>query len=305
MRIACRAACVAALLMAAQPWPATAQDAPAPPAAPGPSGDQPAGIPLPAPAAEAPAATNDSAALPRPAAAGEGSAQAGASAMPDSATDAAPDVPAAAAETNGTVVPSASGAALSSPVLTINEGALYAGSAWGRRVQADLERLSRELAAENDRIYDELAAQEDELTALRATLPPDEFRKRADAFDAHAQAVRAERQAVVRNLNDMADAERQNFFAVSVPIFADVMGERGAMVILDQRMVFISADAVDVTETLIERIDAEIGAGPAAPAGEAPRAPNLGKPPATAPETAPETGEAGDAPAPAPQPATP
>lgn len=173
----------------------------------------------------------------------------------------------------GTVVRSAAGALPDSPVLTINEAQLYAGSAWGRRVQAELEQLSRELAAENDRIYDELAAQEDELTTLRATLPAAEFRERAEAFDAHAQAVRAERQAAVRDLNDKAEAERQNFFAVSVPVFAEVMAERGATVILDQRMVFVSADAVDVTETLTARIDAEIGAGPAAQPG----APNQGK----------------------------
>lgn len=274
MRLACRAACVAALLMAAQPWPVAAQDRPADADL---SGGQSATLPLPVAAVETPAAPGDAAGLPLPAASDE--APTGAATMPDPA----PDAPSATAQGNGTIVPSASGAALSSPVLTINEAALYAGSAWGRRVQAELERLSRDLAAENDRIYNELAAQEDELTGLRATLPADEFRERADAFDAHAQAVRAERQAVVRNLNDMADAERQNFFAVSVPVFADVMGERGAMVILDQRMVFISADAVDVTQTLIARIDAEIGPGPAAPTGDAPRAPNLDKPPAPGP----------------------
>lgn len=224
MRLARRAAWIAALLMAGQVWPALAQDVPA------------AGMP-------------------------EAGADAGAAPMADPAD--AVTIP--EADTPGTVVPSTAGSVPDSPVLTINEGALFANSAWGRRVQADLERLSRELSAENDRIYDELAAQEDELTALRATLSPEEFRQRADAFDAHAQAVRAERQAAVRNLNELAETERQNFFAVSVPVFAEVMAERGGLVILDQRMVFISADAVDVTATLIARIDAEIGAGPAAP----------------------------------------
>lgn len=152
----------------------------------------------------------------------------------------------------------------SSPVLTINEVALFTGSAWGQRVQAELERRSRELAAENDRSYDELAAQEDELTTLRATLSPEEFRQRAEAFDTHAESVRAERQAALRALNDFAESERQDFFSAAIPVFADIMTEREAVVILDQRMVFVSADAVDVTRMLIDRIDAQVGAGPLA-----------------------------------------
>lgn len=240
--VPCAAALVAALLLAAQPWAAAAQG--------------PAAVDGALPAPE----MGDS----RAAASAEAGADAGSGTVdPGTGQPSAADGPVTALpETQGTVVPSAAGVAVSSPVLTINEAALYAGSAWGRRVQAALERLSRELSTENDRIYDELAAQEDALTALRATLPPAEFRERAEAFDAHAQQVRAERQAVVRDLNDMAETERQNFLAVSVPILAEVMAERGATVILDQRMVFVSADAVDVTETLIARIDAEIGAGP-------------------------------------------
>lgn len=301
MRLACRAACIAALLMAAQPWPALAQDGAAPPAgmpveagsAVPPAGDDAGSAAIPAsPPAEAPAGDPEA-----PTGETEGALAADLSAVGDDVGTEAGDMaaPPALPEPGGTVVSAGGGAGAvpGSPVLTINEAALYAGSAWGRRVQADLERLSRELAAENDRIYDELAAQEEGLTRLRATLPPAEFRERAEAFDAHAQSVRAERQAVLRNLNDLADAERQNFFSVSVPVFAQVMAERGAMVILDQRMVFISADAVDVTGTLIARIDAEIGAGPvASPDGEAPRMPNPGKGPAEAPDTAAPSGPA-------------
>ena len=165
------------------------------------------------------------------------------------------------AQSVGAVVPGPEGVQ-SSPILTINEAALFGGSAWGRRVQAELERRSRELSEENDRSYDELAALEEELTALRATLPPEEFRARAEAFDAHAEAVRAERQAALRPLNEFAEGERDDFFALVIPILAEVMAERGAVVILDQRMVFVSADAVDVTQALIDRIDARIGAGP-------------------------------------------
>lgn len=167
---------------------------------------------------------------------------------------------------SGAVVPVDDGrgpALPASPVLTVNEAALFTGSAWGRRVQAELEAMSREIAAENERIYDELAAEEEALTALRASLPAAEFRARAEAFDARAQTIRAERQAAARTVAERADAESQAFFTAALPVFGQIMAERGALVILDQRMVFVSADAADVTAALIARIDAEIGAGPA------------------------------------------
>lgn len=157
-----------------------------------------------------------------------------------------------------------------SPILTVNEEALYSGSAWGQRVQAMLEARSHEIAADNDRIYDQLAAEEDQLTALRATLSPEEFRKRANDFDSRAQDVRNERQLIVQELNAVAESERHAFFSAAVPIFAAVMEEREALVILDQRMVFISADLVDVTEVLIDRIDAEIGPGPLPQSSDSP-----------------------------------
>src|SRR5690606_8100707 len=69
------------------------------------------------------------------------------------------------------------------PVLTIDQDMLYARSQWGQRVQEEIEQRRREIAAENDRLAEQFASEEQELTALRRTLPPDEFRKRADEFD--------------------------------------------------------------------------------------------------------------------------
>lgn len=157
------------------------------------------------------------------------------------------------------------------PILTVNESRLYSNSAWGRRVQAELEQISHEVAAENDRLYDELAGEENALTELRQTLSPAEFRKRADAFDQRAQTMRAERLQVVRDLTERADTERRSFFDAAVPVFGQVMAERGAFVILDQRTVFVSADMIDVTDDLISRLDSEIGAGPAVSENKAPQ----------------------------------
>ncbi|SIQ78341.1 periplasmic chaperone for outer membrane proteins Skp [Paracoccus thiocyanatus] len=151
------------------------------------------------------------------------------------------------------------------PVLTLDQEALYLGSQWGQRAQAELERNAREVAAENDRLADQFAAEEQELTALRQSLPPDEFRKRADEFDQRAVEVRRARDAAARALHTGADEERQAFFRAALPVLAALMRERGAVVVLDQRAIFVASQSIDVTDELVERMDREIGAGPAPP----------------------------------------
>ncbi|MDF3854778.1 OmpH family outer membrane protein [Paracoccus sp. P2] len=158
------------------------------------------------------------------------------------------------------------------PVLTLDQDALYLHSLWGQRVQADLERRGSEIAAENERLVEQFAAEERELTALRQTLPPDEFRKRADEFDKRVVEVRRARDAAPRALQAEAEEERQAFFRAVLPVLAALMRERGAVVVLDQRAIFVASQSIDVTEELIDRIDREIGAGPLAdpPQADAP-----------------------------------
>ncbi|WP_258551852.1 OmpH family outer membrane protein [Paracoccus versutus] len=166
------------------------------------------------------------------------------------------------------------------PVLTLDQDALYLHSRWGQRVQAELERRGSEIAAENERLVEQFAAEEQELTALRQTLPPDEFRKRADEFDKRVVEVRRARDAAPRALQAEAEEERQAFFRAVLPVLAAVMRERGAVVVLDQRAIFVASQSIDVTEVLIERIDREIGAGPLAdpPKADAPEQRGNGAP---------------------------
>lgn len=148
-------------------------------------------------------------------------------------------------------------------VLTLDQERLFTDSAFGRRVQEELNARSRALAAENRRIEQELVAEERELTELRPTLSVEEFRARADAFDAKVERVRAEQDAKARALTAFLDAERQRFFAEMVPVLRDVVRARRALAILERRAVVIAADSIDVTDDVIAGIDARIGTGAA------------------------------------------
>ena len=147
------------------------------------------------------------------------------------------------------------------PVLTVDENQLFAGSAWGRRMQARLEAEGGKIAAENDRLAAQLSEEEAMLTGQRAALPPAEFRKLAEAFDARATQVRRERAQAVQRLNDWADADRTAFYRAALPVMGEMMQRRHAVAVLDRRTVFVSLDAIDITADLMAELDRILGDG--------------------------------------------
>jgi Skp family chaperone for outer membrane proteins len=176
------------------------------------------------------------------------------------------------------------------PVLTIDADRLLAESAFGRALAAEVDTAARALAEENRRIETDLLAEERDLTERRAMMSPDEFRPMADAFDEKVQRLRTEQDEKERALADLREEGRQRFFREAVPVLSEIVREQGALVLLDRRDVFLSADAIDITDVAIARIDAAV-----APPDEA--APETTAPEAAPDVPAPESPPAGEAPA--------
>ena len=166
-------------------------------------------------------------------------------------------------------------AANKSAVLTIDPDRLFADSRFGKASLARLEAAQQDLLAENKKLEAALEAEEKDLTERRPSLAAAEFRKLADAFDIKAEDIRAARLAKSRSLTTQRDDDRQRFLSAVVPLLGEVMGEMGALVILDKKSVFLSFDRVDVTDRAIAKIDAVLDddlkpnpprAGPVVPA---------------------------------------
>ncbi len=145
------------------------------------------------------------------------------------------------------------------PILTIDQDRLFAETRLGGEALARLEKLAKDLAAENEQIENRLIAEESDLTALRATLPTDEFRALADAFDERVQKIRIEQDEKARLLNRQRDEERARFFNEIATLLSEIVREKGALVVVDRRDVFLSADRIDITDQAIERVN-EMGA---------------------------------------------
>lgn len=148
-----------------------------------------------------------------------------------------------------------------SPVLVIDTDQLYATSAFGQRVAADLQARGEALAAENRRIEGDLEAEERSLTEQRKTMTPDAFRVLADAFDEKVTQVRRAQSAKTQALNAQIEEQQIIFLQAAAPVLEGLMRDAGAAVILNARDVFLSVDAVDVTSEAVTRIDRTLGDG--------------------------------------------
>lgn len=148
-----------------------------------------------------------------------------------------------------------------SPVLTVDLERLFAESAFGERVSADLLQETEALAAENREIEARLTAEEQELTDRRPEMTPEAFRAEAEAFDERVQAIRREQDAKERALQTRLTEGRDGFLATATPVLGRMMLESGAAVLLDRRSVFLGIGLVDITDAALVRIDAEVGDG--------------------------------------------
>ena len=151
-----------------------------------------------------------------------------------------------------------------SQILVVDHDRLFRDSAFGQNISKVLgeERALQE--AETRRIEAELVAEELALTEARADLSIEDFRTRADAFDTKVQALRSERDLAQGQLVERIEQAQQAFSEQVTPILAALMREAGATVLLDMRMVLLSANHIDITDQAIARIDSSLSQQPQA-----------------------------------------
>lgn len=157
------------------------------------------------------------------------------------------------------------GGAPASPILMLDWERLFDQTVWGRRIRADVAAASQQLSQENDRIADDLIKEERALTDRRATLDAQTFRREANAFDERATSVRTAQKAKAQALTQMFEDRREDFIDAVTPLLDDILSARGAVVVLDRRVVLRGLASADVTADLIALVDQHWGDGSSAP----------------------------------------
>lgn len=138
----------------------------------------------------------------------------------------------------------------------LDEERLFRDSVLGQRVLADIRAAEAALEAENQVLFDQLSAEERSLTEARLTLPPDEFRAQAEAFDTRVEAIRAERAERAATLARQNEAAARAFFDAALPVLVQVMTEAGVDVLLKPDVMILGPDWLDITDQAIGRLDA-------------------------------------------------
>lgn len=146
-------------------------------------------------------------------------------------------------------------------VVVVDTDELYRATIYGQRVVADLETRARELQAENERITADLTSEEKSLTERRPTMDPAVFRKEAAEFDTRVQGIRRARDAAIAAFETERENAPRLFLERVRTTLGELMVDRGAVAMLDQRIVFLSLARVDITKAAIERINEELGDG--------------------------------------------
>jgi len=160
-----------------------------------------------------------------------------------------------------------------SAVLTLDQDRLFAESAFGRALQARTADATSALSAENLKIEKRLEEEERDLTERRPALSVEDFAILADAFDVKVNGIRTAQDAKNRNITQTAEADRKRFLSTIFPVLGELMTDAGAVAVLPKSTVFMSLNAIDVTDEAIRRIDAVLGEGaepakvPQAPSG--------------------------------------
>ncbi len=143
------------------------------------------------------------------------------------------------------------------PVLII----LFFETAFGGNLTATLATQAAALQAENDEIVDKLTQEERSLTLRRPEMTIEAFRAEAEAFDVKVQEVRRVRDAKNVDLQVATAQARAQFEDQVRGVIANIMLERGASLVLEQRNVVLSVRAANITDDAIARIDRELGDG--------------------------------------------
>lgn len=142
------------------------------------------------------------------------------------------------------------------PFLVLSQERLLTGSEAGRALLDEEARARDALRAEARAIDAAFEAEERALTASRSDLTPEDFRARADDFDARVVVARREQNERSDALAQEFDQKRREFYAAVAPLLVAIMERRRAEVILDENTVLLADQAINITDAVIAEIDA-------------------------------------------------
>jgi Skp family chaperone for outer membrane proteins len=159
--------------------------------------------------------------------------------------------------------------------LFLNQERILTDSLAGQALLAEEAEARDRLRAEARAIEQAFEAEERALTEARATMEPEAFRDLADDFDTRVVQARSDQDARSASLASQFDQRRRQFYADVAPVLVGILERFEAVAIFDESSVLLADQSLNITDAVIEEIDAR-AAGADTPAEATP--PDAGAP---------------------------
>ncbi|MCW5723731.1 MAG: OmpH family outer membrane protein [Maricaulaceae bacterium] len=153
-------------------------------------------------------------------------------------------------------------------VLVISEERILAESAVGRHIGQQIEALTRQVDEELAAMGRPLQEENERLTAETSALTPEAIQQRQDlmqriqTLNQQAQQFEATRRL---RANELVATERQALRPVMEAlevVLQEIVSERGAQVLIDRSQLVYAHESVDITASVIERLNQRITTTP-------------------------------------------
>ena len=138
-----------------------------------------------------------------------------------------------------------------------NQQAL-AQSTVGQAVQARMEQLAQEVQGEIAPYATQLQTEYQNLQQGASTIPADQLNQRRQALQQRAQEAQQLEQTRDNELRYTLGEQRKKISEAIEPILVAVYQEKGCGILIDRESVFIMNPAMDVTPTVIQRVNAAL-----------------------------------------------
>ena len=135
---------------------------------------------------------------------------------------------------------------------------LLAQSTSGQAVQARMEQLATEVQGELAPYATAIQTEAQALQAGAASIPADQQQQRRQALQQRVQEAQQLEQTRSEELRYTLSEQRRLISEAVEPVLVAVYQEKGCGILIDRESVFIMNPAMDVTATVIQRVNAAL-----------------------------------------------
>lgn len=143
-------------------------------------------------------------------------------------------------------------------ILVVDTIRIQEQAAAAKSVQTQIRDFETKLQAQAKSAEEKLKAEEVGLKQQQTLLAPEQFDVKRREFETRVGDEQRKLQQAQQDMQTAVRTAQQTLLKALEPILKELMTERGANMMVDRRMVLTSSDSLDVTATVIERLNKKL-----------------------------------------------